>query len=124
MFGASQIMFTGGRPRRRPPALAGAPFRPVRRHPRRYDLTRRYCPFACPISRRIRGPSFWIATGTAGGAVLCKLLEDGIRSREIRGDPNFAGPVANRAGARHCVGDRNSYGRRLTRRAERTDWPA
>ena len=44
--------------------------------------------------------------------------------REIHGDPNFAGRVANRVGARHCVGDSYSYWRRLTRHAERTDWPA
>jgi hypothetical protein len=52
MFGASQFMFTGGRSRLRPPDLAGAPFRPARRRPRRYDLARRYCPFACPTSCR------------------------------------------------------------------------
>jgi len=54
MFGASQFMFTGGRSRLRRPDLAGAPFRPARRHPRRYDPARRYCPFACLIPCRFR----------------------------------------------------------------------
>ena len=45
MFGASQFMFTGGRARLRPPDIAGALFRPTRRHARCYDRARRR-PFA------------------------------------------------------------------------------
>ena len=57
--------------------------------------------------------------------VVCDVMAcDRIRSREIHRGLDFARRVANRVGARHCVGDSYSYWRRLTRHAERTDWPA
>jgi hypothetical protein len=39
------------------------------------------------------------------GRRLLQTFDDSIRSREIHGEPNFAGRVANRVGARNCVGD-------------------
>ena len=70
-------------------------------------------PILVPIPGQIRG-----------GARGYRNLDPRTCPRENHGDANFAGHVANRVGARHCVDDSYSYGRRLTRRAERTDWPA
>ena len=53
-----------------------------------------------------------------------RTLDHRACPRENHGDLNFAGRVANRVGERHCVGDSYTYWRRLTRRAERTYWPA
>jgi len=70
-------------------------------------------PYLVPIPGQIRG-----------GARGYRNLDPRASPRENHGDANFAGHVANRVGARHCVDESYSYGRRLTRRAERTDWPA
>jgi hypothetical protein len=119
MSGACQFMLTGAR-RLRPPDLARAPFRPARRHPRRYDLARRYCPFACLISCRILAK-------LEGVVVFFELLITALaRAR------NMAIPIS-RVVLQIVLGGAivevtailiYSHWRRLTRRVERTDWPA
>ena len=95
MFGASQFMFTGGRCRTLQARRSGL-------RGGKFSLDRHW-------DRRMHR--------------LLQTFDDRIRSREIHGGPNFAGRVANRVGARHCVGG-YSHWRRLTRHAERMDWPA
>jgi hypothetical protein len=91
--------------------LAGTPFRPPRR-------IRDYRPFACPISHRIPGPIHFGSPPGPPEAPSSETLEDGIRSLETQRD----GLQIMLGGA--IVGDSYFYGRLLTRRAERTDWPA
>jgi hypothetical protein len=55
-------------------------------------------PYLVPIPGQIRG-----------GARRYRTLDPRACPREIDGDPNFAGHVANRLGWRHCVGDSYSH---------------
>jgi hypothetical protein len=79
MFGASQFMFTGSRARLRPPDIAGALFRPTRRHGRCYDRARRARPFAA-LSWADSWPS-------SRGCPSFSNLDHRACPREIHGDP-------------------------------------
>jgi hypothetical protein len=120
MFGASQFMFTGGRSI--PHTASPGPCR-------RAVPTCAAGPALLPNSLASSGagfqaPFFLARQRDRRRRRLLQTFNASIRSRAMHGEPNFAGRVANRVGARHCVGDSYSYGRSLTRHAERTDWPA
>jgi hypothetical protein len=118
MSGACQFMLTGARSC--VPRTLHARHSARRRHLRRYDLARRYCPFVCLISCRILAK-------LEGVVVFFELLITALaRAR------NMAIPIS-RVVLQIVLGGAivevtailiYSHWRRLTRRVERTDWPA